>query len=169
MKYIVLARLSMIGLLTLSACVQPASRSATHPVSKTADPLLVTGDQAGSIGGCQTSDANELLAEIGDGADALFQILTTDPGDLNTVHERANHLSELEQNYVENFAGTCSGSALNPQNISDRIEKLNALGAETDSTVIHALAAQIWNLFNSNIDISSDDGSSSNPFSTRIL
>jgi hypothetical protein len=39
------------------------------------------------------------------------------------------------------------------ENTTARIEKLTALSVETDPAIIHALAAQIWDLFNPNFSI----------------
>jgi len=153
-------------LVAFSACVQPASTASKASRPQTAGPVTIEGDRtASAVGGCKTREGNDHLAKIEEEAEALFQILLTDANDLNTVHRRAFALAQLEQDYAESFAAACVGPGLSEQNTSDRIEKLNALGNETDASVIRALAAQIWNLFNPTIAITSDGGESSpNPF-----
>jgi hypothetical protein len=154
------------GLLAFSACVQPASTAPKANRPQTAGPVTIEGDRtASAVGGCKTREGNDHLAKIEEGAEALFQILQTDANDLTTVHERAFALAQLEQDYSESFASACVGPGLSDQNTADRIDRLNALGNETDEAVIRALAAQIWDLFNPNAAITSDGGESSpNPF-----
>jgi hypothetical protein len=160
--------LFLFAFAALSACVQPASTAPKSSRAQTAGPVMIEGDRtASAIGGCKTEAGNDQLAKISEGADALFQILKTDAGDLTTVHSRAFSLAQLEQDFAESFASACIGPGLTEKNTSDRIEKLGALGKETDADVIHKLAAELWDLFNPNVAITSDGGESSpNPFAS---
>lgn len=153
-------------LFVFSACVQPASTSVSPARAQSAGPVTIESDRtAHAAGGSKPQERNDHLAQIEEKAEALFQILLTDPNDLNTVHSRAFALAQLEQEYAESFAVACVDPGLSEQSIADRIDKLNALGNETDGAVIHALAAQIWDLFNPKAAIADVDGKSSpNPF-----
>jgi hypothetical protein len=170
---------SALGLLALSACVQPESSATTSKqrlLSQSAGPLTISSDQTAKKDSttsettstdsfCKTSEGNESLSQIGDGAEALFQILQTDPSDQSTIHERASHLVGIETAYSKNFVTDCAASGLTAENTTSRIEKLTQLSTETDAAVIHALARDTWDLFNPNINFSTDGMKSSpNPF-----
>ncbi len=178
MKNINLARTSLVAFLALSACIQPSSTNAKASRAQTAGPQTIadtstkdpknspaTKDKTTVATACTTTDGNTALAQIGEGGDALFQILMTDPNDLTTVRNRAESLLTLETEYSANFIESCAATGLTDENTSARIQKLTALSTETDAVVIHTLASQIWDLFNPNISIQSDGGTSSpNPF-----
>ena len=163
MKTFIPLSLSSMMLITMSACVQPTSDQQSKLMKQSAGPqkLHSERDDATATPVCRTVEGSANLSEIGEGAEALFQILLTDPEDLTTVHERANRLVELEQIFSDRYALDCKGAGLSTENTSLRIEKLSALAKETDPEIIRVLAKDIWDLFNPNIETRSDEGTSS--------
>jgi hypothetical protein len=171
MKNYKLPLLSLIGLLGMSACLQAESTRVTSARATSAGPqsIISSGDQSKVVpatANCSdTPEKKDALSKLNEGADALFQILTTDPNDLTTVHSRAYALLDLESEYSRNFIESCLADGQTTSGMALEIDKTTGLSKETDSSVIHALAKDLWDLFNPNISISSDGGvSSPNPF-----
>lgn len=149
----------------MSACLQPTSPGGPKLRAQGAGPITaIAGDESKSSA-CRTGAGRANLSEIDEGAEALFQILQTDAEDLNTVHERANRLAELEKKYAEAFAIDCAGVGPSAEKTAKRIEKLTTLARETDSSVIQAIASQLWDLFNPNLHGRDANGAiDGNPF-----
>lgn len=166
MKNSRLISLSVFGVLSLSACMQPTSNARSSGIiSHTAGPQTLAADRVDSHVACATKDGRASLAEIGNAVDGLFQILKTDRGDQTTIHARADQLNTLEKEYAEKYVEDCATTGITEENTATRIEKLTPLTTETDDAVIYALAGQIWDLFNSNLSLSNGEGkNSANPF-----
>lgn len=158
--------LSLFGLFALSACLQSASPSVAKLHSQSAGPLSVADSKSEkSARSCDGSEGRAKLSDIGDGADALFQILITDLGDLNTIHERADRLAQLELEFQAAFPGDCRTYGITAENTATRQDRLLALAKETDPEIIRALAKELWDLFNPNVEVHGDVGANSgNPF-----
>ncbi|MBS1963490.1 MAG: hypothetical protein JST04_14840 [Bdellovibrionales bacterium] len=162
--------LAVVGLSTLSACLQAASSTGPRLLhSQSAGPLSIADSKENLGKTCDSAEGKTALSDIGEGADALFQILITDIGDLNTIHERADHLATLELEFQTAFPGDCRKYGITVENTATRQDRLLALAKETDPDVVRALAKELWDLFNPNLEVHGDVGTNSgNPFASTL-